>query len=412
MIGRKIKDRYYLLERLGGGGEGTVYLARDEELGKYWAVKEVSPDRQEEMQALRKLSHSMLPQIVDYVQEENGAYLVMEYIQGQSLEQIRKKGPCARQQVIRWGIRLCQVLEYLHTRYPPVVHLDVKPSNILLTGQGDLYLIDLGSCGLAGGKNRRRKTAKGTPGYAPPEQADGEVDVRCDIYSLGKTMEVLVGGRARAGEELWKVIRKCVQPDREQRYPDCRHLEADLRKRLHGSRHRCLLLLLVLGLAGGMLAGRFLVLCYQGPAEEEKVREITQEDFLERYTEIQNQIQKGLLLEEGQARSQILAASGERLEKLQKETGDFRAQAVLRLTAARLCREQNDSKNAREHYEWLVRKKWQPKQVFSEYGLYLLEIGETEASWKLFGLDGVEEMTAEHDNGKKWKEMLREEKKK
>ncbi len=404
MIGRKIKNRYYLLERLGGGGEGTVYLARDEELGKYWAVKKIPADRREEMQILRRLSHSMLPQIVDYVLEEHCAYLVMEYIQGESLEQVRQRKPCTREQVIRWGIQLCQVLEYLHTRYPAVFHLDVKPSNILLTEQGELYLIDLGSCALAG-EGKKGKCDRGTVEYAAPEQLKGEANRTCDIYSLGKTMEVLVGSRGHAGEELWKVIKKCQQTNWEQRYQSCRELEKELRNLTKGERRYYLLLAVLLGFIVVVFAGEKVASDLQTSSlnwEQESGRET----FLENYTEIQNQIRKGLLMDEGQARKFLFEENRDALENLLRAAEGSEEKTAAHLSLARVCRELGDEGAAMANYDWLVQEEWERSHIACEYGLYLMEIGNREASKKLYGSLGVDEKSSQSENLKKWEEAL------
>lgn len=382
MIGRRIKNRYYLLERLGGGGEGTVYLAKDEELGKYWAVKQLPSDRREEMQVLRKLSHSMLPQIVDYIQEDGCSYLVMEYIQGETLANVCRRKKCSRKQVILWGIQLCQVLEYLHTRYPAVIHMDVKPANILLTDQGELYLIDFGSCILVGENSGSRRKRRGTLGYAAPEQENGEVSCTCDIYGLGKTMETLIGGRMRAGGDFWKIIKKCLKADRRKRYHSCRDLGKELRKLTEKKRHRFFLWFILLGLTGGVLAGKALFLRTEKGRDEVENTEI-QENFLESYTKIQNQIQKGMRMEEGQARRLILRQSEKNLKGLMDKAND-RERIFLHLALARIYREQKDSQAAGRHYQWLLEQEWEVGRVSFEYGIYLLETGEREQSQELY----------------------------
>ena len=406
LIGRRIKNRYYLLERLGEGGEGTVYLARDEELGKYWAVKRLPPDRREEVQVLRKLSHSMLPQIVDYVQEEGCAYLVMEYIQGKTLEELRRKKPCSKKQVILWGIQLCQVLEYLHTRYPAVIHMDVKPSNILVTEQGELYLIDLGSCALSDGQSCRRRERRGTAGYAAPEQRRGEADCTCDIYGLGKTMEILVGGRMRAGRELGRIIKKCQRPQKERRYQSCRELGRELGRLNERKRHHFWIVLL--GLLGGILAGRTLVV---QTVREENVQpeEVNvQEDFLDRYTKIQDQIHKGMLMEEGQARRLVFRQSEIELGELLNTAEDIREEIWLRLSLARVCREQKREKDASENYEWLIERGWEKERISSEYGMYLLERGKRKESQELYDRVCTDSGRYEGDLFKRWEEALDE----
>ena len=292
LIGKKIKDRYYLLERLGGGGDGTVYLARDEVLGKYWAVKETPAQRSKEMRILKNLSHSMLPQIADYVQEDEKAYLVMEYIEGRNLEELRKEGPCPREQVIRWGIQLCQVLGYLHSRHPAVVHSDVKPSNLILTENQELYLIDLGSSAVVTEGRQRVGLCRGTREYAAPEQLLGRLGCTSDIYSLGRTLEVLVGGKKEAGDKLWKILKKCQAFQETQRYQDCQEVERELRKAMAKSRIRLERPLVVragIFLLGGclLMTGGDEISRSQGGQVRQDIWQNGEEEFLDMYTAVQ-----------------------------------------------------------------------------------------------------------------------------
>lgn len=382
-IGKKVKDRYYLLEKLGDGGEGTVYLARDEVLGKYWAVKRVPAERREEMEALRELSHSMLPQIVDYVQEEGQAYLVMEYISGVNLRQLRQRGPCPRQQVISWGIRLCQVLAYLHSRKPPVIHADVKPSNLLLSESQELYLIDLGSCvrargGVAG--------CRGTPGYAAPEQARGRADCSWDIYSLGRTLEVLVGGQKCAGGRFWKVLKKCQKPSVQDRYRDCEEIQRELDRLLDGNGSgikRKFSAKVAVGLAGVSLLGAVAASLRQEAAYQEKVlvspgQSQQKEEFLDLYTQIQNQSLREMFTHQDGVRDrESLERCARSLEKLRRDYTGLEEQKILSLAAARVYRELGESVQAKESYERVLKGAGaEEERVYSEYRLYLTELGE------------------------------------
>ena len=377
MIGKKIKGRYYLLERLGGGGDGTVYLARDEVLGKYWAVKETPAQRSKEMRILKNLSHSMLPQIADYVQEDEKAYLVMEYIEGRNLEELRKEGPCPREQVIWWGIQLCQVLGYLHSRHPAVVHSDVKPSNLILTENQELYLIDLGSSAVITEGRQRVGLCRGTREYAAPEQLLGRLGCTSDIYSLGRTLEVLVGGKKEAGDKLWKILKKCQAFQETQRYQDCQELERELRKAMAKNRIRLERPLVVragIFLLGGclLMTGGDEISRSQGGQMRQDIWQNGEEEFLNMYSAVQNQIVQGMLMG-GKSGRVLLKESVERLRELLKEEQREREQAVLWLALARVYRELGQADSAKRAYERALENAPDSAQTKQEYQSYLAE---------------------------------------
>lgn len=197
----------YCVERvIGKGGMGTVYLVWDENLQMYRAIKEIVYERNEkagwkrrcleaEVRILKQADHPMLPKIIDLLHTEAASYVVMEYIEGQTLEEyIRQNIKATEKQCIEWGIRLADVLVYLHELKPPVLYLDMKPANVILRRDGTLKLIDFGAAISVWGRPESEQ-CMGTPGYAPVEQVQcGRVDVRTDIYALGATLYHLVTG--------------------------------------------------------------------------------------------------------------------------------------------------------------------------------------------------------------------------
>lgn len=194
LIGTVLKDRYCVMERIGQGGGGSLYLARDMELGVFRAVKETSIIRKQEAKLMRFLEHPAIPKIVDYVEEEEFCYLIMEYIRGQSLGEILKnKGDFSIEETLRLGNEIAKVLEYLHSRKPAVCYGDLKPDNLMLSENGHLYLVDLGSAML--NYRKKRRICEGTKGYAAPEQYQGRVSPASDIFALGKTLQILSGRR-------------------------------------------------------------------------------------------------------------------------------------------------------------------------------------------------------------------------
>src|SRR5208282_5686970 len=205
-----ILQNRYLVERLiGGGGMGMVYLARDQRLSnRPCAIKEMVDhfiDPQQRLEAneyfareadtLAQLKHPAIPGISDRFDDLNRHYLVMEYVEGRNLEEelAANGGPLAEGLVIDIGRQLCDVLSYLHSFTPPVVYRDMKPSNVMLTPKGRVVLIDFGIARLF--RAARKGTMIGTLGFAPPEQYQGMVDPRSDIYSLAATLHYILTGR-------------------------------------------------------------------------------------------------------------------------------------------------------------------------------------------------------------------------
>ncbi|MCS7285912.1 MAG: serine/threonine-protein kinase [Anaerolineae bacterium] len=206
--GTLLQGRYEILEVLGVGGMGAVYKARDrrfEGVERICAVKEIfselSPSVHQESvasfnreaQILVSLNHPAIPKVYDYFTEGQRSYLVMEFVEGKDLETILQETPSfiPLDTVVDWALQLCDVLHYLHNHKPnPIVFRDLKPSNIMLTHQGRIMLVDFGIARVF--QKGLRGTMVGTEGYAPPEQYRGVVDPRSDIYSLGATLHHLL----------------------------------------------------------------------------------------------------------------------------------------------------------------------------------------------------------------------------
>lgn len=205
-----VAGRYRILSLIHRGPMSTVYRAVDSARGETAIVlKELvftalpPAERAEaftwflrEAHLLSTLRHHSLPLLHASFSIGDRSYLVMEAIPGPSLEMRAAAGPITEDQVLRWGVELCEVLRYLHTLPEPVIYRDLKPANVLEhSDTGELVLVDFGvarrlrpeTLGLAG-------TAVGTPGYAAPEQYQGLVDPRSDVYALGATMHRLLTG--------------------------------------------------------------------------------------------------------------------------------------------------------------------------------------------------------------------------
>lgn len=251
-MGEIVDGKYELLREIGRGGMSVVYLAMDKRLNKQWAIKEFRKDKDDvskqvalkalldEANLMKKLDHPTLPRIVDIIDDHNTVYVVMDYIEGESLNKVLDAyGAQPQEAVIEWAKQLSEVLDYLHTQSPPVIYRDMKPANIMLKPDGTIRLIDFGIAreykeGKAGDTE-----AIGTRGYAAPEQfgGRGQTDARTDIYSLGVTLYHLVTGKnpAEPPYEIYPIrhwnpsfssglewlIQKCTQLNPSDRYQSC-----------------------------------------------------------------------------------------------------------------------------------------------------------------------------------------------
>jgi serine/threonine-protein kinase len=211
--GTILYGRYEIVRRIGGGGMGAVYLAKDRNLGDQpRAVKEMIQSNIDESQhekaindfkresmLLAALEHSSIPTIYDYFYDDAAArfYLVMKYISGGDFLARLRNAPGGRideKTVTDWACQVADVLEYLHRRNPPIIYRDLKPANLMIDGNsGRVMLIDFGIARWVS-VQEKGVTAVGTMGYAPPELFSGKVEPRSDIYSLGATMFHLLTG--------------------------------------------------------------------------------------------------------------------------------------------------------------------------------------------------------------------------
>ncbi|MGO9453566.1 MAG: serine/threonine protein kinase [Candidatus Binataceae bacterium] len=206
--------RYRVVKPLGGGGMKMVYLAEDLRLAaRPCALAEMvdsftSPAMQQqaiaafqrEADMLAQLSNEHIPRVFDRFSDQNHHYLVMEYIDGFTLEQKLRDGggKLGEQEMIEIALQICDTLQYLHNLEPPVIYRDLKPSNVMLATYDQVKLIDFGIARLF--QPLSNATMIGTQGYAPPEQYRGKVEFRSDLYALGATMHHALSGRDPAAE--------------------------------------------------------------------------------------------------------------------------------------------------------------------------------------------------------------------
>ncbi len=245
-IGSLVDGKYKILNVVGKGGMSVVYMAINEKANKMWAVKEVRKDGVLNFEAvkqglvaetdiLKKLDHPNLPSIIDVIDKDDSFIIIMDYIQGNSLNKaLDEFGAQPQENVIEWAKQLCNVLGYLHSRQPAIIYRDMKPANIMLKPDGNIMLIDFGTAREFKEKNLADTVSLGTIGYAAPEQFGGmgQTDARTDIYCLGTTLYHLVTGCIPSPYEmkpireinpalssgLEKIILKCTQQEAADRY--------------------------------------------------------------------------------------------------------------------------------------------------------------------------------------------------
>ena len=253
-IGSIIGGKYKILNKIGQGGMSVVYLAMNERANKQWAIKEVRKDgvkdydvvRQgliAETDILKRLNHPHLPSIIDVIDRDDTFLIVMDYIEGKSLDHwLKKDGAQPQEKVVEWAKQICDVLGYLHSRKPPIIYRDLKPANVMLKPDGQIMIIDFGTAREFKETSIEDTSCLGTQGYAAPEQygGHGQTDARTDIYTLGATMYHLLTGHNPSlppyemypirrwnpalSSGLEKIVLKCTQRNPNDRYQNCAEL--------------------------------------------------------------------------------------------------------------------------------------------------------------------------------------------
>jgi len=205
VVGTVLNQRYRVIGILGQGGMASVYHAVDENLGVEVAVKENLFTTEEyarqfhrEAVILATLRHPNLTRVTDhFVIEAQGQYLVMDYIEGEDLrERMDRVGTLSEEETVIIGAAICDALRYLESVSPPVVHRDIKPGNVKIMPNGQIYLVDFGLAKLVQSNQATTTGARAmTPGYSPPEQyGTARTDHRSDIFSLGATLYAALTG--------------------------------------------------------------------------------------------------------------------------------------------------------------------------------------------------------------------------
>ena len=235
-------ERYRVVDRLGAGSEGEVFLALYVPTEEFRAVKKIRTGENEnycrELEMLKGVRCEHLPRIIDVLPGGEYTYLVMEHVRGTSVDRILAGGRNVTQdQALEAALQITDALCYLESRDPPVCHLDIKPSNLIRRPDGRFVLVDFG----ASWKENTCRPGKGTDGYAAPEQYDaqGVTDVRSDIYGLGAVLYRMLSGKTwseqmrgsrvpNCCEEFGRIIGRCLEPDMSMRWESAKDLRREL----------------------------------------------------------------------------------------------------------------------------------------------------------------------------------------
>lgn len=259
--GQVLIDRYEVIKMIGKGGMSTVFQARDLVNGNLLAIKDVERTGKDQNQAveqslvaegrmLKQLVNDHLPRIYDILENRDNFLLVMDYIEGESLDHvISRQGAQPMERVLDWGMQICEVFDYLHNQPVPIIYRDMKPANVILQPNGRLMMIDFGTARTQklGVAMSADTLCLGTAGFAAPEQFGGfgQSTARTDIFCLGATLYNMITGHSPCDRpqgilplEKWNpalkdtpisyIIYKCTRNDPDARYQTARELYEDL----------------------------------------------------------------------------------------------------------------------------------------------------------------------------------------
>lgn len=248
--GYLLDGKYEVIKVLGQGGMGTVYLCKNTRLKKLWAIKEINKQEKSDIDflvepnILKNLNHTGIPRIVDIFFEEDKIYIVEDYIEGYTLQNIVKAShSLSEAKLYKYALELCDIIAYLHSLTPPIIYRDLKPSNIIITPEDKVVLIDFGISRTYKENKSSDTIHMGSRGYAAPEQYGlAQSGKQTDIYGLGAVMYFMSTGKAplslmdpfkdknctNIAPALKKIIQKCMHIDAECRYSSVEQLKLDI----------------------------------------------------------------------------------------------------------------------------------------------------------------------------------------
>ncbi|MBQ7562429.1 MAG: serine/threonine protein kinase [Lachnospiraceae bacterium] len=277
--GMVLNGRYQLLSELGSGGSGSVFLAVDVYIEKKWAVKFIPYEKamsgalaRNETESLSSLDHPAFPRIVDAFYTGEGFFIVSDYIEGSCLNDALRARQVPLRKKCSFALSVLEALEYLHSQKPPLLYLDLKPENVMVTKDELIRLIDFG----VATRQRDSRVNYGTPGFAAPELYSGEEQLteRADIFSFGMlfysmlSLSVpdqrldlqrrMIRNNNSIPRRLRKLILKCTGKDSRARYSSVTEIRKDLTSYLNRPKRVLLIVSFALFfcLAALLLGGR------------------------------------------------------------------------------------------------------------------------------------------------------------
>ncbi len=241
----KDEDRYEIIAFLGSGGCSKSYLVLDKKLSIKRVMKKPAGEGEEnydlirqqfisEIQIMKGLRHPAIPSVTDVFETVEGLVLVMDYVEGITLEELLTKENIREDEFLQLAWQLCDVIAYLHGRKKPVVHKDVKPSNIIIDEERKVHLIDFGIAQeLESDIWAFNTLPQGTDYYAAPEQrmADGRIDFRTDVYGFGKTLEfclksgAVAKGKVISSKRFQEFLQRCLKEDPQYRFQNTEEIK-------------------------------------------------------------------------------------------------------------------------------------------------------------------------------------------
>lgn len=261
--GHILDGKYEVIKILGKGGMGVVYLCRNIRLGNLWAIKKVRQgikniDILTEANILKDLSHPGIRRIVDIFYESNNLYMVQDYVEGQTLkEYVKVNGRIQTEKICRITCDLCDIIGYLHNQNPAIIYRDIKPSNIMITPNGKVVLIDFGISKVYKTDTEQDAVCAGSNGYAAPEQYGlGKCCKQTDIYGTGMLLYFMVKGKSpftgveplvdenydhNIDDNLRIIIQKCVKINIKDRYSEVEELKNEILKVLKKDKYEKIL---------------------------------------------------------------------------------------------------------------------------------------------------------------------------
>ncbi len=229
---------YQIIRKLGKGGEGTVYLVRHcatDQLRAAKCLKFGDGSRLHELNMMKRLRHHSLPEVIDVFSEGECTWLILSYVRGRKLSEAVKEG-VKEDQILDWFCQLAEILRYLHHMDPPILHLDIKPTNLIVQKNGTIVLIDFGAAA-RGHPGVILERSCGTPGFAAPEQYQKNAGIRAsaDVYAAGAVLNYMIENGLREGKEafrkkLSRILDRCLAAEAQQRYQEGAELLRDLRR--------------------------------------------------------------------------------------------------------------------------------------------------------------------------------------